>query len=55
VYGEAELTLGLRHEISESEGRLRLALAEVRGETLKWMVGLLLAQASLIVAAVRLF
>ena len=55
MYGEAELTRGLRHEISESEGRLRLALAEVRGETLKWMVGLLLAQASLIVAAVKLF
>ena len=49
-----QLEVSLRHEIAESAAALRRELAEVRADTLKWMAGLLLAQASLIVAAVKL-
>ena len=49
-----ELETALRHDVAELKTELKLAVAESKAETLKWVAGLLVAQASLIVAAIKL-
>jgi len=50
-----ELETGLRHEIKESASALRQGMSDMKFELLKWIIGLAIAQAGLLLAVLKFF
>jgi len=50
-----ELETGLRHEIKESASALRQEMFGMKFELLKWLIGLAVAQAGLIIGLLKFF
>ncbi|MGH8577651.1 MAG: DUF1640 domain-containing protein [Gammaproteobacteria bacterium] len=51
---QGEVELVTKADLRELEHALRAALAEVKADTIKWVAGLLLAQAALVATLVKL-
>ena len=51
---QGEVDLATKADLRELEHGLRAALAELKADTIKWVAGLLLAQAALVATVVKL-
>jgi len=50
-----EVETGLRHEMKESTSALRQEMTNMKFELLKWMIGLAIAQTTLLLALLKFF
>ncbi len=50
----AELRAATKHDIAELKAEVKLDIAEASRDTIKWVAGLLIGQAALVVALIKL-
>ncbi|MDL2207758.1 hypothetical protein LJB82_03440 [Desulfovibrio sp. OttesenSCG-928-M16] len=52
---KSRLELATKMDLAETEARLMAEIAKSRAETIKWVAGLLMAQAAVIATLVKIF